>query len=195
MKKFLGVMVIAGVMAVSGAAMAGTGPSDAKTSEGFAAGYGRAAAMANMGQGENSANQIIFNLAYAAASKQALTAGGNEEKLEDWTGRQKKADVECSGITYLHRPLWQRIMSFGILGAVEEATEYRVWSAPGGTDAIKFLLRRNPEFRLLIAQGIRFGVPEAFASAFNCTSSIGGDVEFLYTMNNGLAHLQITVPE
>lgn len=208
MKKILGVMVVAGLMGVSGAAMAAEVSNETKTFDGVAVNYGVAAAEQQGNWGGNDAAGVMASSSLLGASTQEsspaekiLSKAGQQvnqpvtDTLESWADSQRKEAIECSGITYLYRPLWQRILSFGILSAVEKVVEHRVWSAPGGTNAIKLLMERNPEFKLLIAKAIQYGIPAAFASAFNCTSSIGGDVDFLYTLNHGKPHLQIAVPE
>lgn len=79
--------------------------------------------------------------------------------------------MTCVGSVVTQRPMWQRVLSFGVLGALaHEETTVGFPGIAGGTDAIRALKSRNADLELILSVWGERMSPQLMSSDFICTA-------------------------
>lgn len=79
--------------------------------------------------------------------------------------------MTCVGTVVTQRPMWQRVLSFGILGGLaHEETTVGFPMITGGTDAIRALKSRNADLELILSVWGERMSPQLVSSDFICTA-------------------------
>lgn len=82
------------------------------------------------------------------------------------------AAITCVGTVVTQRPMWQRVLSFGLLGGLaHEETKVGFPMITGGTDAIRELKSRNADLELIFSVWSERMSPQLVSSDFICTAA------------------------
>ncbi|WP_281184736.1 hypothetical protein [Trichlorobacter lovleyi] len=165
MKRIVWGVVMAAVMAISGLAVAAE--DGAKATGGKTGTFG----------------------AHVLSGTAAQRSAAND--LDVWAKTQPRSDVFCKGTIVHKRPLWQRVLSFGLLGETAEVEEEGVVNLPGGTDSFRVLAERNPDLNMLLGSAVKRIDPTVIKFGCTCISAAGEPLELVYGNNNGKASLEI----
>lgn len=139
-----------------------------------------AGAITVMGTGIAAAANTVDPVAQASISR--------PEKAKDLASLRERfknenlVDVTCEGTFFYRRPMWQRVLSFGILDEIADGKDKLSMPAiPGGTDIFRVLEERNPDLARLMGQMSKYTVHSSvFASRLQCTSSGKKPVTMVY---------------
>ena len=94
-------------------------------------------------------------------------------------------DITCTGSTVYERPVWQKILSLGILGDSVERYERGFWpSVPGGVDSVRKVAARNSDFNVFMAAVMRSFPGSVRESEVVCTSD--GQAPLRLTYRDGV---------
>lgn len=112
-------------------------------------------------------------------------ASDADDKLAVFKLTAKPSDIVCEGKTTYERAMWERIVTLGLLNTTYEKTEKGTFPAvPGGVDAIRLLLDRNPEMPLVFAKLGELVAPAGIKSDVVCTSPDQAPLKVRYFRND-----------